>query len=517
MVKHLVAPVPSLHRIYVRLQPNALASLVATPLPIATWPTRQVSTVDGFQGREVDVVIFSCVRAPSAAGGGSYGSGIGFLADRRRMNVAITRARRSLVVLGNARRLSSDETWKALLDHAASRGRLEREVDGRAGDPGAGGPGEALCTRLEAIAQPPKASSSEERRETSVRRIERAKPIAARDRDHDRTGEPTRSRRSRDNEQPPDSINSSQKGDTGKESRGRSENPAHRSQSDRQEKGASDAKRGGGGSEHRHRVAEKRPRSPHDQRDRLRENPREASLSQASRENAHERSQRAPSVRPKHAAAIAEPLASTRCAEADGGVKRPPKRARVAAPPPRRDDAASDRSDSRNRAGGGATRAVAPVSGAAGFLGDLLGSLSSNAAGIASGKDHEFREGLRGGEVRDAAWPTRTVPATLWGGLTRGISYWVLSLLVSGSRVGAARAFYVNVWIRSRLFDARNCDQPPPSPICVRPNASPGEYFWHREGRGIGIRQRVDWLASPLDVKRGLLCACDSLVVSTYT
>ncbi|CAN0493984.1 unnamed protein product, partial [Ectocarpus sp. 12 AP-2014] len=78
----------------------------------------QVSTVDGFQGKEVDVVLFSCVRAPSSGGGG--GGGIGFLADQRRMNVALTRARRSLIVLGNVGRLSSDGTWKALVDHSKS-------------------------------------------------------------------------------------------------------------------------------------------------------------------------------------------------------------------------------------------------------------------------------------------------------------------------------------------------------------------------------------------------------------
>lgn len=50
-----------------------------------------INTVDGFQGREKDVAIFSCVRANKERG-------IGFVADFRRMNVGITRARASVLV-----------------------------------------------------------------------------------------------------------------------------------------------------------------------------------------------------------------------------------------------------------------------------------------------------------------------------------------------------------------------------------------------------------------------------------
>ncbi|KAL8528060.1 hypothetical protein ACS0TY_005759 [Phlomoides rotata] len=50
-----------------------------------------INTVDGFQGREKDVAIFSCVRS-------SEDKGIGFVSDFRRMNVGITRARSSVLV-----------------------------------------------------------------------------------------------------------------------------------------------------------------------------------------------------------------------------------------------------------------------------------------------------------------------------------------------------------------------------------------------------------------------------------
>lgn len=82
----------------------------------------EISTVDKFQGREKEVILFSCVRAnvQGSRGGGGRG-GIGFLADQRRMNVGLTRARRSLFVLGHRASLSTDRMWNALIEDADER------------------------------------------------------------------------------------------------------------------------------------------------------------------------------------------------------------------------------------------------------------------------------------------------------------------------------------------------------------------------------------------------------------
>lgn len=75
-----------------------------------------VSTVDSYQGRQLDVIILSCVRASPA------GSGVGFVADMRRMNVSITRAKRALWILGAAATLRRSPVWAALLQDAGQRG-----------------------------------------------------------------------------------------------------------------------------------------------------------------------------------------------------------------------------------------------------------------------------------------------------------------------------------------------------------------------------------------------------------
>ncbi|XVF64744.1 hypothetical protein PTKIN_Ptkin09bG0191700 [Pterospermum kingtungense] len=72
-----------------------------------------INTVDAFQGQERDVIIMSCVRASSHS--------VGFVADIRRMNVALTRARRALWVMGNANALVQSDDWAALIADAKAR------------------------------------------------------------------------------------------------------------------------------------------------------------------------------------------------------------------------------------------------------------------------------------------------------------------------------------------------------------------------------------------------------------
>jgi superfamily I DNA and/or RNA helicase len=70
------------------------------------------STIDSFQGRESDIIIFSTVRC-------NVEGDVGFLDDPRRLNVMWTRARLALIIIGDRKTMSGNPLWQRALDACA--------------------------------------------------------------------------------------------------------------------------------------------------------------------------------------------------------------------------------------------------------------------------------------------------------------------------------------------------------------------------------------------------------------
>ena len=75
----------------------------------------EVRTVDGFQGREKEIVIISLTRSNELGE-------VGFLAETRRINVSVTRAKRACIIVGNTSTLNSDPGLLSLIDHCKEVG-----------------------------------------------------------------------------------------------------------------------------------------------------------------------------------------------------------------------------------------------------------------------------------------------------------------------------------------------------------------------------------------------------------
>ena len=82
-----------------------------------------INTVDGFQGQERDVILISMVR-------GNDEGRIGFLGDLRRMNVAITRAKMKLFIIGDSSTLSKTSFYQRLVSHVEKHGHLQTLQEG---------------------------------------------------------------------------------------------------------------------------------------------------------------------------------------------------------------------------------------------------------------------------------------------------------------------------------------------------------------------------------------------------
>ncbi|GMH97612.1 hypothetical protein TrST_g10670 [Triparma strigata] len=89
------------------------AQLEALEKALKGFPDVEVCTVDSAQGSEADIVIISCVR--------SGGKHIGFLSTKCRLNVAISRAKKQLIIIGNLKTFCAQKIWCRLIDEIPNK------------------------------------------------------------------------------------------------------------------------------------------------------------------------------------------------------------------------------------------------------------------------------------------------------------------------------------------------------------------------------------------------------------
>ncbi|CAN0253185.1 unnamed protein product [Ectocarpus sp. 12 AP-2014] len=295
------------------------------------------------------------------------------------MNVALTRARRSLIVLGNVGRLSSDGTWKALVDHSKSRERLEPDaVKARTsgGGSGGGGDGEALCARLEETASGKKwgRDRSGDRQGTGRNRAGRG----GRGEVDDAVGSRVADSSDKKEIQAPRRAAGSRMGGHGRgDGSGGINVPDDRVAAAAVAPAVTDIEK---------HCADKRANPRHE--------PESGGSGQRRKPSSRGGDQVRPSARLEESVRDRPPVEKRQQRHEEAGGAKPTPRGSACKRP---DGGAANRPQKRARVNGQeAAKRVSTPDG--GFLGGLLSSLSSNAGGIASGKEHDFRQGLRGGE-----------------------------------------------------------------------------------------------------------------------
>lgn len=128
-----------IHRLFLQLPPSAIGYSIGVISPYTSQVHQirnrmnsvidatqfekdlklvKISSVDAFQGGESDIIILSCVR--STLNDAQSIKSVGFLSNLQRLNVALTRAKQALWIVGNAQHLQINFHWKWRLEGSFS-------------------------------------------------------------------------------------------------------------------------------------------------------------------------------------------------------------------------------------------------------------------------------------------------------------------------------------------------------------------------------------------------------------
>lgn len=90
---------------------------IRTVFAQAEFESPKIGSVEEFQGQEFNVILLSTVRSESKHISSDVKFNLGFVANPRRVNVALSRAKCLTVIIGNPHVLSTDSTWNTILQN----------------------------------------------------------------------------------------------------------------------------------------------------------------------------------------------------------------------------------------------------------------------------------------------------------------------------------------------------------------------------------------------------------------